>query len=129
MKTSPYRSWHRALTHRRASLDARVHELVLALGSLHRRDSRAAHRRLSRRLQRLRLELEETEALLAGSAAAPPEAMRSASPAALFAALLSLFVLLALSLGAARNSRPADAHTFDPNAIDGADTRPRSELE
>lgn len=130
LTTSPYRSWRRALTHRRASLDARAHELVYVLRRLRCRDSRVAHRRVSRQLQRVRDELEETDILLgdAGEGAAPTEPIRWSSPGALFAAVL-LLVLVVLSLGAARDTSRADGQTFDPNAIDGADTRPRTELE
>lgn len=118
---SPYRSHRRALAARRRALLDELEEALAERG-----------RRGRRRARRLRVAVEKLERDMdheSNRDAHGPRRRGRRSRLVLGVLTAILVGGLLVTLGRPRDTSAIDAHAFDPNAIDGADTTPRVELQ
>lgn len=126
MTTGPYRSRQLALTSQRDVLVAELEETQRLLCCARSPRERL---RMTQRLRRLGVALAVVDVTLGNVAAPPaPSSPRAGLSFLLTLGAIALAGILLWSAAAERRSTPP-APTFDPNAIDGADTVPRIELD
>ena len=124
--SSPYRERQRALRARHTRLSEEADELAQTLAGLRRREGRKRHRRVSRRLRKVRAALAELELEL-GASKTTEQVPRGRASWRIAIAVVVVFAAVMATMSTSTKSRPAPS-SFDPSAIDGSDTVPRSEL-